>query len=138
MTRSGPRLPAATGRPKPASGGGSGPLVEARDLFKIYREGAVETVALRGANLALPRGAVTSLVGPSGSGKSSLIAILAGLSLPSAGQVLFDGEDLTRSDEAGRARLRASAATKFVPTNSANHLNASIEPSSQTTGLFCR
>ena len=82
-------------------------LVEARDLFKIYREGAVETVALRGANLALPRGAVTSLVGPSGSGKSSLIAILAGLSLPSAGQVLFDGEDLTRSDEAGRARLRA-------------------------------
>jgi len=82
-------------------------LVEARDLFKIYREGAVETVALRGADLVLPRHAVTSLVGPSGSGKSTLIAILAGLSLPSAGQVLFDGEDLTRFDEAGRARLRA-------------------------------
>jgi len=83
------------------------PLVRARDLFKIYREGPVETVALRGASLELPRRVVTSLVGPSGSGKSTLIAILAGLSLPSAGQVLFDGEDLTRLDEAGRARLRA-------------------------------
>jgi putative ABC transport system ATP-binding protein len=107
MTRSGPRLPAATARPKPAGDGGSGPLVEARDLFKIYREGAAETVALRGASLVLPRHAVTSLVGPSGSGKSTLIAILAGLSLPSAGQVLFDGEDLTRLDESGRAQLRA-------------------------------
>ena len=85
----------------------SAPLVRARDLYKIYREGAVETVALRGAHLELPRHQVTSLVGPSGSGKSTLIAILAGLSLPSAGQVLFDGEDLTRLDEAGRARLRA-------------------------------
>jgi putative ABC transport system ATP-binding protein len=82
-------------------------LVEARDVFKIFREGAVETVALRGANLELKRGQVTSLVGPSGSGKSSLVSILAGLSLPNAGQVLFDGEDMTRLDEAGRARLRA-------------------------------
>jgi putative ABC transport system ATP-binding protein len=82
-------------------------LVKARDLFKIYREGAVETVALRGANLELGRGEVTSLVGPSGSGKSTLISMLAGLALPSAGQVLFDGEDVTRLDEASRARLRA-------------------------------
>jgi putative ABC transport system ATP-binding protein len=82
-------------------------LVKARDLFKIYREGAVETVALRGANLELGRGEVTSLVGPSGSGKSTLISVLAGLALPSAGQVLFDGEDVTRLDEASRARLRA-------------------------------
>jgi putative ABC transport system ATP-binding protein len=82
-------------------------LVEARDLFKIYREGAVETVALRGANLELKRGQITSLIGPSGSGKSSLVSILAGLTLPSAGQILFDGEDMTRLDEGGRARLRA-------------------------------
>jgi len=82
-------------------------LVRARDLFKIYREGTVETVALRGANLELKRGQVTSLVGPSGSGKSTLISILAGLALPSAGQVIFDGEDITRLAEAQRARLRA-------------------------------
>jgi putative ABC transport system ATP-binding protein len=82
-------------------------LVQARDLFKVYREGAVETVALRSASLELPRGHLTSLVGPSGSGKSTLLSILAGLALPSAGQVLFDGEDITRLDEAGRALLRA-------------------------------
>jgi putative ABC transport system ATP-binding protein len=82
-------------------------LVRVRDLFKIYREGAVETVALRGASLELGRGEVASLVGPSGSGKSTLISMLAGLSLPSAGQVVFDGQDITRLDEASRARLRA-------------------------------
>lgn len=82
-------------------------LVRAQDLFKIYREGTVETVALRGANLELKRGQVTSLIGPSGSGKSTLISILAGVALPSAGQVIFDGEDITRLSEAERARLRA-------------------------------
>jgi putative ABC transport system ATP-binding protein len=82
-------------------------LVQARDLFKIYREATIETVALRGANLHLNRGEVTTLMGPSGSGKSTLISILAGLALPSAGQVVFDGQDLTRLDESGRARLRA-------------------------------
>jgi putative ABC transport system ATP-binding protein len=83
------------------------PLLQARDLFKIYGEAAIETVALRGANLHLDRGEVTTLVGPSGSGKSTLISILAGLALPSAGQVVLDGQDITRLDEAGRARLRA-------------------------------
>jgi putative ABC transport system ATP-binding protein len=67
----------------------------------------VETVALRGASLELRQGEVTSLVGPSGSGKSTLISVLAGLALPSAGQVLIEGEDITRLDEAARARLRA-------------------------------
>ncbi len=83
------------------------PLLQARDLFKIYGEAAIETVALRGANLHLDRGEVTTLVGPSGSGKSTLISILAGLALPSAGQVVLDCQDITRLDEAGRARLRA-------------------------------
>lgn len=82
-------------------------LVQGRDLFKIYKEGTVETVALRGTNLELIRGQVTSMMGPSGSGKSTLISLLAGLTLPSAGQVLFDGDDITRLDEANRARLRA-------------------------------
>ena len=83
------------------------PLVQASGLFKIYREGSIETVALRGADMELRRGEVASLVGPSGSGKSTLISILAGLTLPSAGQVVFDGQDITRLDEANRARLRA-------------------------------
>lgn len=78
-----------------------------RDVFKIYREGLTETVALRGADIEVRRGAMTSLVGPSGSGKSTLLSLLAGLSLPSAGQVLFGGTDISRLDETARARLRA-------------------------------
>ena len=85
----------------------SEPLVQLKEVFKIYREGATETVALRGANLALPRGVLTSMVGPSGSGKSTLLSILAGLALPSAGQVIIDGQDISRLDEATRARIRA-------------------------------
>jgi putative ABC transport system ATP-binding protein len=82
-------------------------VVRLRDVFKIYREGATETVALRGADLTLARGAMTSLVGPSGSGKSTLMSLIAGLSLPSAGQVLFGDVDISRLDETARARLRA-------------------------------
>ena len=82
-------------------------LLAARDVFKIYKEGLIETVALRGASLELPRGRLTSLVGPSGSGKSTLISLLAGLALPSAGQIVIGGQDITRLDEGERGRLRS-------------------------------
>jgi len=82
-------------------------LVQVREVFKIYKEGQIETVALRGASLDLPRGLLISLVGPSGSGKSTLISLLAGLALPSAGQIVIGGQDVTRLDEGERARLRA-------------------------------
>ena len=82
-------------------------FVAARDVFKIYKEGLIETVALRGASLELARGRLTSLVGPSGSGKSTLISLLAGLALPSAGQIVIGGQDITRLDEGQRGRLRS-------------------------------
>lgn len=82
------------------------PLVRVRDVFKIYREGEIETVALRGADLDLIAGSVTSLMGPSGSGKSTLLALIAGLAVPSAGQVIVDGTDIGRLDETGRSRIR--------------------------------
>lgn len=86
----------------------SEPLVRVRDVFKIYREGDVETVALRGANLDIERGTVTSLVGRSGSGKSTLLTLIAGLQRPSAGQILLDGRDVGRLDEDERSRIRAT------------------------------
>jgi putative ABC transport system ATP-binding protein len=82
-------------------------FVAAHDVFKIYKEGLIETVALRGASLELARGRLTSLVGPSGSGKSTLISLLAGLALPSAGQIVIGGQDITRLDEGQRGRLRS-------------------------------
>jgi len=82
------------------------PLMEARGLYHIYREAEVETVALRGAELALAAGSWTSVIGPSGSGKSTLLHVLAGLLEPSGGSVRLDGEDLTRLSPPERARRR--------------------------------
>jgi ABC-type lipoprotein export system ATPase subunit len=81
-------------------------VMEARGLYHIYREGGVETVALRGAELAVERASWTSLMGPSGSGKSTLVHVLAGLLEPSGGSVVVDGSDLTRMPPPDRARWR--------------------------------
>jgi len=70
--------------------------LEAAGLYHIYRQGQVETVALRGADLILSSTSWTSLMGPSGSGKSTLLHVLAGLLEPRGGSVLIDAEDLTR------------------------------------------
>jgi putative ABC transport system ATP-binding protein len=76
------------------------------NIYRIYRAGPVETVALRGANLAVRRGEFVALVGPSGSGKSSLVQIAAGLDEPSAGQAWLEGRLLAGLDEEERVRLR--------------------------------
>jgi putative ABC transport system ATP-binding protein len=81
--------------------------ISGRDLFKIYKEGRSETVALRGANLFVRRGEFVSLMGPSGSGKTTLMAIVAGLATPSAGEIVVDGQDLADLDEGERAHWRA-------------------------------
>ncbi len=82
------------------------PAVQAKGLYHIYREGEVETVALRGAELACEPASWTSIMGPSGSGKSTLLHVLAGLLEPSGGSVVIDGEDLTRLAPSERARWR--------------------------------
>jgi putative ABC transport system ATP-binding protein len=85
-----------------------GVLISVRDVFKVYREANAETVALRGASLDLRAGEFVSLMGRSGSGKSTLVSVMAGLALPTAGQVILDGHDITRLDEAARAEVRAT------------------------------
>ena len=80
--------------------------IEARDVFHIYRGRELETIALRGADLALERGSWTSVMGPSGSGKSTLLHVMAGLLEPSGGAVMLDGQDITRLAPQDRARRR--------------------------------
>lgn len=74
-------------------------VLEARGLTKVYRSGEVVVHALRGADLDLQRGELVVLLGPSGSGKSTLLNILGGLDVPTAGSVLFQGDDLALVDE---------------------------------------
>ena len=82
------------------------PIVEARDLRKIYRVGDVDVHALRGVNLQVGRGEFLCVAGPSGSGKSTLFYILGGLTSPTSGTVLVDGSDLSRISDAARTALR--------------------------------
>jgi ABC-type lipoprotein export system ATPase subunit len=65
------------------------PLLEARGLDKTYRRGAERVHAPRGVELALYPGDLVALVGPSGSGKSSLLGVLAGWEPPDAGQLAW-------------------------------------------------
>src|SRR4051794_11727346 len=83
------------------------PLVRVDEVSKTYRNGSGETCVLDAASLELHRGETTSLAGVSGSGKSTLISLLAGLMLPDSGRVVFDEEEISGLDDAGRARLRA-------------------------------
>jgi putative ABC transport system ATP-binding protein len=79
-----------------------GVVVEARHLVLSFGE----TPALRGANLAVQRGEIVAVMGPSGSGKSTLLHCLAGILVPDAGEVSFDGHRLDKMREADRSRLR--------------------------------
>jgi putative ABC transport system ATP-binding protein len=73
----------------------------------MYAMGDEATVqALRGVDLELFPGEFVVLLGPSGSGKSTLLNILGGLDVPSGGQVFFQGEELTRFDDAGLTAYR--------------------------------
>jgi ABC-type lipoprotein export system ATPase subunit len=65
------------------------PLLEARGLDKTYRRGAERVHAVSGIDLALFPGELVALVGPSGSGKSSLLGVLAGWEPPDAGQLTW-------------------------------------------------
>ena len=66
-----------------------------------------ELTILENINLQVTQGQSVAIAGESGAGKSTLLALLAGLDLPSAGEVWLDGESLTTLDEDGRAALRA-------------------------------
>lgn len=77
-----------------------------QDLYKIYKEGDIETVALRGANLAVQPGEFVAITGRSGAGKSTLLNIMGGLAVPSAGKVLINGLDIAKMGESERSLFR--------------------------------
>jgi putative ABC transport system ATP-binding protein len=83
------------------------PALELHDVFKIYRSGPVETVALRGVDLEVRKGQMVAILGPSGCGKSTLLALAAGLDRPSAGDVRAFGNSLAVLSEPELASYRS-------------------------------
>ncbi|GGN08029.1 ABC transporter ATP-binding protein [Terrabacter tumescens] len=99
-------------------------------LYRFFRTGDEETLALRGVSLTVARGQTVAVVGPSGCGKSTLLACLAGLDEPDGGTVRVGGQRLSHRPEAERARLRARRIGVLMQSrNLLPHLNirANIE-----------
>jgi len=82
------------------------PIIVTHDLKKVYRMGKVEVPALRGVDCTVLESEMVAVVGPSGCGKSTLLHILGGLTPPTSGQVLVDGNDFSEMTDADRTRFR--------------------------------
>ena len=81
-------------------------MIAVNGLSRIYSVGKVEVKALVDVSLALEDGDVTCVMGKSGSGKSTLLRQLGLIDRPTSGQILLDGQDVTRLSDGARARMR--------------------------------
>ena len=81
-------------------------MLELRQVSKVYGAGPAQVNALRGVNLSVRGGELVAVMGPSGSGKSSLLTIAGSLEEPTSGQVVVMGTDLTHLSPNDQARLR--------------------------------
>ena len=89
------------------NGQGPTPLVEARDVHKIYDTGKVKVHALNGVSLSVARGEMVAIMGPSGCGKTTLLNCLSGLDAVDAGDVLIEGTSLASMSDKERTDYRA-------------------------------
>ena len=85
-------------------------IVQAVELTKQVLSGELPLTILHRASFTVETGESLAILGASGSGKSTLLGLLAGLDVPSSGNVLLNGADLFALDEDGRARLRGELA----------------------------
>jgi len=81
-------------------------VVDAKDLTKVYQMGEVQVHALRGLSLKVKPGEVISIMGPSGSGKSTLMNMLGCLDIPTSGEYLLDGENVSEMNDNQLAGIR--------------------------------
>lgn len=83
------------------------PLVRLEAVSKSYGSGSSQLEVLDGVELELPQGETASLVGQSGTGKSTLLSLIAGLMRPDAGHVYIGGQPMDQLNDDARASLRA-------------------------------
>lgn len=82
------------------------PVIQVKDLYKIYRVGDSKVRALNGVDFTIYKGEFCAIVGTSGSGKSTLLNMLAGLEKPTKGQIVIAGEHMENKTENQLVRFR--------------------------------
>ena len=82
------------------------PVIQVKDLYKIYRVGDTKVRALNGVDFTIYKGEFCSIVGTSGSGKSTLLNMLAGLEKPTKGEIVIAGEHMEKKTENQLVKFR--------------------------------
>jgi putative ABC transport system ATP-binding protein len=82
------------------------PVIELRDISKVYQMGEVEVHALRGASMNVDKGEIMAIMGPSGSGKSTMMNIIGCLDQPTQGSYLLEGQDVSHLHDDELAEIR--------------------------------
>lgn len=82
------------------------PIIELRDIEKIYRVGTELVRALRGVSLTIRENEFVAIMGPSGSGKSTMMNILGCLDIPTSGTYFLNGKDVAKLSQSKLARVR--------------------------------
>lgn len=85
---------------------GETPLIELRDIYKIYHMGDMDVRASDGITLKICRGEFVSIVGKSGSGKSTIMNIIGALDVPTSGQYILNGQDVSTMKDDQLADVR--------------------------------
>jgi len=81
-------------------------MIVCENITKIYKNGDIETVALKNISLKINEGEFVAIMGPSGSGKSTLMHILGCLDSPTSGKYFLDGEDVSKLNDEELAEIR--------------------------------
>ncbi len=82
------------------------PVLELRNVYRSFKQGAQTLQVLRGIDLVLEKGEVTALIGPSGSGKSTLLQLAGLLEKPTKGDIYLEGQKCSSLGDAMRTSLR--------------------------------
>lgn len=82
-------------------------MIELKNVTKTVRSGEEDLTILDNISLTIPDGEFVSITGASGSGKSTMLGLVAGLDAPTAGSILIDGEDITKMSEDNLADVRS-------------------------------
>ena len=82
------------------------PLIQLKDIYKVYQMGDEEVRASDGISLTIEKGEFVAIVGKSGSGKSTLMNIIGALDVPTEGEYLLDGQDVSDMTDNQLAQIR--------------------------------